>query len=407
MIRPSLRGQRARSRSARLASVDADARPRDRHRPWPAGARQCHHGRRRRARRPRDDRRGRRAARRRARAGPDRRDRGRAARAGRLERAGLRGLPSAQRQRRDDRSRMGPRIGHADDPVAITNTHSVGVVRDALVAASVEGSDARTTPLVAAGRRRDLRRPAQRHQWLPRPGRAPAGGAGRRGRRAGRRGQRRRRHGDGLPRVQGRDRDGVAGHPGRSRRIHGRRRSSRPTTASAAWLRVDGVPVGEEIGVDALPSPYDAASLADARDAHRAGSGSIIVVIADRRPAPAPPVRARSPSGPASGSPGRAAPAVIPAATCSSPSRPGNRLPTPTTRSARPRRVLDVRSGRRRHHRRRCSTASSRRPRRRSSTPWSPPTTMAGRDGITAHALPHDRLLEVMARYGRAAAASS
>jgi len=28
-------------------------------------------------------------------------------------------------------------------------------------------------------------------------------------------------------------------------------------------------------------------------------------------------------------------------------------------------------------------------------------TTMVGRDGITAHALPHDRLLEVMARYGR------
>jgi hypothetical protein len=26
---------------------------------------------------------------------------------------------------------------------------------------------------------------------------------------------------------------------------------------------------------------------------------------------------------------------------------------------------------------------------------------MVGRDGIVAHALPHDRLLEVMARYGR------
>jgi D-aminopeptidase len=29
--------------------------------------------------------------------------------------------------------------------------------------------------------------------------------------------------------------------------------------------------------------------------------------------------------------------------------------------------------------------------------------TMTGRDGITAYALPHDRLLEVMARYGRPA----
>jgi D-aminopeptidase len=27
--------------------------------------------------------------------------------------------------------------------------------------------------------------------------------------------------------------------------------------------------------------------------------------------------------------------------------------------------------------------------------------TMTGRDGLTFHALPHDRLLEVMARYGR------
>ena len=28
-------------------------------------------------------------------------------------------------------------------------------------------------------------------------------------------------------------------------------------------------------------------------------------------------------------------------------------------------------------------------------------TTMVGRDGVTAYALPHDRLVEVMARYGR------
>ena len=27
--------------------------------------------------------------------------------------------------------------------------------------------------------------------------------------------------------------------------------------------------------------------------------------------------------------------------------------------------------------------------------------TLTGRDGITAHALDHDRLLDVMARYGR------
>ena len=32
--------------------------------------------------------------------------------------------------------------------------------------------------------------------------------------------------------------------------------------------------------------------------------------------------------------------------------------------------------------------------------------TMVGRDGITARALPHDRLLEVMTRYGRGATAA-
>jgi D-aminopeptidase len=34
-------------------------------------------------------------------------------------------------------------------------------------------------------------------------------------------------------------------------------------------------------------------------------------------------------------------------------------------------------------------------------------TTMTGRDGITAHALPHDRLLETMAQFGRPAGRSA
>jgi len=33
--------------------------------------------------------------------------------------------------------------------------------------------------------------------------------------------------------------------------------------------------------------------------------------------------------------------------------------------------------------------------------------TMVGRDGITAHALPHDRLVEVMDRYGRGPSGNS
>ena len=48
-----------------------------------------------------------------------------------------------------------------------------------------------------------------------------------------------------------------------------------------AWLRVDGVPVGAEIGVDEIPSPFDQAT---AMRPPPAGSGSIIVVVATDAP---------------------------------------------------------------------------------------------------------------------------
>ena len=58
-----------------------------------------------------------------------------AARGRRLGRARVRRLPPAQRQRRAHRASSGSaRPGLLGGPVAITNTHSVGVVRDALVA---------------------------------------------------------------------------------------------------------------------------------------------------------------------------------------------------------------------------------------------------------------------------------
>ena len=41
-----------------------------------------------------------------------------------------------------------------------------------------------------------------------------------------------------------------------------------------AWLRVDGVPVGDEIGTDEVPSPYDQADAIDRREA-APGPGSI------------------------------------------------------------------------------------------------------------------------------------
>ena len=95
----------------------------------------------------------------------------------------------------------------------ITNTHSVGVVRDAVIEWRIKSGPTRRVGLlvVAAGRRRDLRRRAQRHQRLPREGAPRLRGARRRHGRPGRRGQRRRRHRHDRLRLQGRHRHGVAG----------------------------------------------------------------------------------------------------------------------------------------------------------------------------------------------------
>ena len=132
-------------------------------------------------------------------------------------------------------------------PIGITNTHSVGVVRDAIIRSAVRRAPVRDVLLVAAGRRRDVGRAAQRHRRLPRhrgPCRRGAGGA--------------------RPAARRRRRTSAAG-PGwsatSSRAGSGRRRgSSTPTSGGWTvgvlvqanygrrdWLRIDGVPVGEAI----------------------------------------------------------------------------------------------------------------------------------------------------------------
>ncbi len=85
--------------------------------------------------------------------------------------------------------------------IGITNTHQVGLVRDALVAHAVEAGY--PDPLHLPGGRRDLRRLAQRHRLVPargcrRPGRAGLGRPG-----PGGRGQCRGRHRDDLSRLKG------------------------------------------------------------------------------------------------------------------------------------------------------------------------------------------------------------
>ena len=103
-------------------------------------------------------------------------------------------------------------------PIGITNTHSVGVVRDALVAAAQhgEGSDRWSLPVVGEtwdGFLNDINGFHVKPEHV-------ASALARRERRPGRGRRCRRRHGHGLPRLQGRDRDGLARRRGR---LDGRR----------------------------------------------------------------------------------------------------------------------------------------------------------------------------------------
>ena len=109
--------------------------------------------------------------------------------------------------------------GQLTTPVALTNTHSVGVVRDALVAAELRGRADLTAywslPVVGEtydGALNDI-------NGLHVQRRASVRGARLGGLRAGPRGQRRRRHGHDLPRLQGRHGHGLA----RGRRVDRRR----------------------------------------------------------------------------------------------------------------------------------------------------------------------------------------
>ena len=71
--------------------------------------------------------------------------------------------------------------GQLEGPVMLTNTHSVGVVRDAVIAWRVQARrrGCQRLLVVVAGRRRNLGRRPQRHQRLPREARARRAGAAR------------------------------------------------------------------------------------------------------------------------------------------------------------------------------------------------------------------------------------
>ena len=282
--------------------------------------------------------------------------------------------------------------GKLTTPIAITNTHSVGVVRDAMVAASVEHMEPRAAhwslPVVGEtydGLLNDINGFHVRPKHLREALDTATGGSVPEGNVGGGTGMVCHEFKGGIgtaSRVIPDDRGGyVVGVLVQAN--YGKR----------AWLRVDGVPVGEEIGVPEVPSPWDAEVRAPTP-----GSGSIIVVVATNAPllphqcerlaqrAGLGIARAGATGGHTSGD------LFIAFAT-------GNDLPPDDDArlSVRVDTVQSVGDG----------TIDALFDGTIEATEEAivnalvAAETMTGRDGITAHALPHDRLLEIMARYGR------
>ena len=244
----------------------------------------------------------------------------------------------------------------------ITNTHSVGVVRDAIIAAAIPRPRARRV-LGPAGRRRDVGRLAQRHRP---PGDvtrgAPLRGAGLRRGGPGRRGQRRRRHRHDLPRVQGRDRHRVAARRDRARRLHRGRPGAgelRRARATGDRRRSDRAADHHRRGTECRgPRRPTSRRGFDHRRSWRPMRRSCPTSASGWRSAPA--WASRAPAAPADTAAAISSWRLPPAITFCRPNETRHRSPT---------QVLALDDG----HITRCSGRPSRRPRRPSRTRWSPP----------------------------------
>jgi D-aminopeptidase len=285
--------------------------------------------------------------------------------------------------------------GKLTTPIAITNTHSVGVVRDALVAASVRHVDPHSAwwslPVVGEtydGLLNDINGFHVRPEHLRLALDTATGGPVTEGNVGGGTGMVCHEFKGGIgtaSRVVPTDRGG-----------HTVGVLVQANYGKRAWLRVDGVPVGAEIGVEEVPSPYGEARRA-ATDPPP-GSGSIIIVVATDAPllpyqlerlaqrAGLGLARAGGTGGHTSGD------LFIAFAT-------GNRLPAededqPQILTYEVRAVGDTVIDA-------LFDATIEATEEAIINALVAAETMTGRDGNVAHALPHDRLLEVMARYGR------
>ena len=286
--------------------------------------------------------------------------------------------------------------GALTTPIAITNTHSVGVVHDALIAYELQGSERPAAfwslPVVAEtydGALNDIDGFHVRAEHLfaamdaASDGPVPEGNVG---------------GGTGMICHDFKGGTGTA-----SRMVEGPGNSRNGWTVGVLVqanhggrerLSVDGVHVGEEIPIEEVPSAWDEEEAVD-----RAGEGSIIVVVATD--APLLPHQLRRVAQRASLGIGRVGGAggnssgdiMIAFSTANAGRVPNYKTPEtagPTTVEMLPDDAI---------------------------TPlfWGvieateesilnalvAADTMVGRDGITAHALPHDRLVETMTKYGR------
>ncbi len=295
--------------------------------------------------------------------------------------------------------------------VGLTNTHSVGVVHDALIAGAIgpvpEGAPFWSLPVVGEtwdGSLNDVNgfhvRPEHVHAAIAAAsdGPVPEGGVG---------------GGTGMVCHEFKGGIGTA-----SRALTGEQGGwtvgvlVQANYGRRAWLRIDGVPVGEAIPTSELASPHDQA---DAADAARSGAGpigsngwartarsetgSIIVLVATDAPLlPNQCARLAQRAGlglaRVGGTGGNYSGDLFLAWST------GNRGLPPESAKGDGRMTVDV-----------AMVAD------RAIDPLFDAVieateeaivnalvtarTMVGRDGVTAHALPHDRLLEVMDRYGR------
>jgi D-aminopeptidase len=284
--------------------------------------------------------------------------------------------------------------GLLTSPVAITNTHSVGVVRDALVAASVDGDDATwSLPVVGEtydGLLSDMNGFHVRPEHLDQALADAHGGSVEEG-----------TVGGGTGMICHEFKGGI----GTASRVIAAEAGGFTVGALVQanygkrdWLRIDGVRVGEAIPTSEVESPYD--QVGRPRSVPPAGSGSIIVVVATDAPLlPHQCERLAQRAGlgiaRVGGTGGHTSGDIFIAFAT------GNRLPSQAgdhdpagLGTYEVRAVGDIVIDR-------LFDAAIEATEEAIVNALVAATTVVGRDGITAHALPHDRLRDVMAAAGR------